>query len=167
MYASPATRAADLEAGVRRPADVVIADAAASAARFVIEARLVPTEAWNAQVAFTSGLPNPPLIAATKLLDFRLREVEFHHVDLGGPYGFASTPRSTVTLLLDDTLVRLNRADFVVRPSALDGEWIVTPGERDVVVRAGRTELLAWLSGRSASGVTPLGGELPEVPSLG
>ncbi|MBO0884052.1 MAG: maleylpyruvate isomerase N-terminal domain-containing protein, partial [Mycobacterium sp.] len=92
MYASPETRLADIDAGVTRPAEVIAADALESSTRFLVEARAMPPQAWEEKVLFSSGRPDPPLVAAPRLLEMRLQEVVLHHVDLDADYEFDDVP---------------------------------------------------------------------------
>ena len=102
MYASPTTRAADIDAGVGRPSDVILDDTLESSRRFLVEARAMPDDSWEAIVAFTSGGLNPPLVTAARIIRLRLGEVEIHHADLGTSYGFADTPTSLAVRLIED-----------------------------------------------------------------
>ena len=93
MYASREARRADIEAGAGRSAGDLAADVQATAIAFAAEAASLPAEAWAAQVQMLVGPPMP----ARRVLDWRLREVEIHHVDLATGYRPADWPGEFVT----------------------------------------------------------------------
>ena len=93
MYASREARRADIEAGAGRSAAGLAADVRATAIAFAAEAASLPGEAWAAQVQMLAGPPMP----ARRVLDWRLREVEIHHVDLATGYRPANWPEEFVT----------------------------------------------------------------------
>src|SRR6266550_7232301 len=55
MYASAASRTADIEAGAGRPAAELAADVAGTAEAFAAEAASLPADAWAAQVRALQG----------------------------------------------------------------------------------------------------------------
>ena len=83
MYASAASRTADIEAGGGRPAAELTADVAGTATAFAAEAASLPADAWAAQVralqgaAFPAyGLEDPPISTAMpKIADPVLAEM--------------------------------------------------------------------------------------------
>ena len=93
MYASREARRADIEAGAGRSAADLAADVQATAIGFAAEAASLPDEAWAAQVRALTGPPIP----ARSVLDWRLREVEIHHVDLAAGYRPGDWPAEFVT----------------------------------------------------------------------
>ncbi|MBO0730354.1 MAG: maleylpyruvate isomerase family mycothiol-dependent enzyme, partial [Acidimicrobiaceae bacterium] len=101
MYASPETRIADIDAGVTRPAEVIAADALESSNRFLVEARAMPPQAWDENVLFSSGRPDPPVVVARRLLEMRLQEVSLHHVDLDVDYEFDDVPERLLLEFLE------------------------------------------------------------------
>lgn len=71
-------RAAEIEAGARRPVHELVADVVASAERFDDAIRSLPGGAWSHEVRMRTGeLRTPEALASA-----RLRELEVHHVDL-------------------------------------------------------------------------------------
>ena len=167
MYPSPALRAADIEAGAGRPPDVIIADAIESSRRFVIDADCMPRDHWSGQVPFSSGSQGTPTpIPAVRPLEMRLREVEFHHVDLDAGYDFGSTPAPLLEALLADTIERLSRQDVLVASDEGGPGWTVESGSSRCSVKGDRASLLAWLSGRS-DGAGLSADRLPPLPPLG
>ena len=98
MYASREARRADIEAGAGRSAADLAADVQATAIAFAAEAASLPGEAWAAQVQMLVGPPMP----ARRVLDWRLREVEIHHVDLAAGYRPADWPAEFVTASLPE-----------------------------------------------------------------
>ncbi|MGR6320994.1 maleylpyruvate isomerase family mycothiol-dependent enzyme [Micromonospora soli] len=166
MYASPAARAADIEAGAARPPAAHLDDLRRSAGRFAAAVAAMPVEAWTATVQ----TPRGPRVAAL-LVWGRLREVEVHHVDLAAGYRPADWPEAFSHRLLHEAAADL--ADRPAAPAMLlrfagSGCHELGIGEPDGAPRiAGPApELAAWLIGRSAGEVltvTP-DGPLPTPP---
>jgi len=167
MYASPGTRLADIDAGVTRPAEVIVADAHESSVRFLVEARAVPPQAWDANVAFSSGQPDPQVIAAPRLLEMRLQEVTLHHVDLDVDYEFNKVPERLLLTFLERFLTHRERQG-VRLAIRLDGSGYRSVGGDPAgpVVEGDAAALVGWLAGRSQLGVHCDQG-LPALPSFG
>jgi maleylpyruvate isomerase len=147
-----------------------MADAAESSRRFVLDAECMPADRWHTEIQLSSGGSDPPRpIAGIRPLEMRLREVEFHHVDLDAGYSFADTPDSLLERLLADTAMRLGREGLRVQPmpeKSPDRWFVESTGESQTVQGAAR-DVLAWLSGRSDGADLATAGTLPAVPSLG
>jgi len=170
MYASPTARAADIDAGSSRPPDVIRADAVESSRRFLLDAECMPADRWHTEIPFSSGGSDPPrVIAGIRPLEMRLREVEFHHVDLNTGYSFADTPDSLLEHLMADTVRRLGRDGFSVRPMPEKDpdRWIVESAGESLTVQGAARDVLAWLSGRSDGAGLAIPRSLPAPPSLG
>jgi maleylpyruvate isomerase len=167
MYASPRTRLADIDAGVTRPTEVIAADAHESSARFLVEARAMPPQAWEANVAFSSGQPDPPVVVAQDLLEMRLEEVTLHHIDLGVDYGFEDVPERLLLGFLGRFKTRRERQGVRLAVH-LDGSDhpIIAGDPGGPLVEGDVAALVAWLAGRSQLGVR-CDQPLPELPSLG
>jgi maleylpyruvate isomerase len=170
MYASRAARAADIEAGSGRSAAELTADVQATAIAFAAEAASLPGESWTAQVQMLVG----PAMPAHRVLDWRLREVEIHHVDLAAGYRPADWPEEFVT----DNLPEVARS-FAGRedtPSCLlqpDGGGFgllqigpEQPGRPGMLVTGRPAGLLAWLTGRDDGSGLRVSGEDAVLPAL-
>jgi maleylpyruvate isomerase len=171
MYASREARRAAIEAGSGRSAAELTADVQGTAITFAAEAASLPGQSWTAQVQMLTGPPMP----AHRVLDWRLREVEIHHVDLATGYRPADWPAEFVTDNLPEVA-----ASFAGRedtPSCLlqpDGNGFgllrigpARPAPTGVLVTGPPAELLAWLIGRDdGSGLRVSGDDavLPELP---
>jgi maleylpyruvate isomerase len=167
MYASPRTRSADIDTGVTRGADVIVADALESATRFLVEASAMPTEAWRANVAFNSGQPNAPVVIAPRLLELRLAEVVIHHVDLDVDYGFADVPERLLLWFLEQFVAHRERQGVSLTIQVDGSKQLATAGNGDgPVVEGELAALVAWLAGRSQLGLR-CDQALPELPSFG
>jgi len=167
VYASPQTRLADIEAGVTRPAEVIAADAVESSNRFVVEARAMPPEAWDEEVLFSSGQPDPPVLAARRVLEMRLQEVCLHHVDLDVGYEFDAVPARLLLELLQRLVTYRQRQGVRVAIRVSGSEHPNLVGDpAGPVVGGDAAALVAWLAGRSHHGVQS-DGPLPELPSFG
>lgn len=185
-YASPAARAAEIEAGYGRSAADLFHDVRDSAARFAAAYEAVPDHAWSRPLRWTSGKERPAWRAA----DSRLTEVHIHHVDLRADFGPADWPASFVRTTLDTVISAFAGREGVplLRLSATDtgrnyqvgepGPIIVTSGaaadvlhladeggwDQADVVRGPQASLLAWLLGRSDG--NDLADDLPRLPFL-
>src|SRR5215467_12062228 len=150
MYASREARRADIEAGAGRSAADLAADVQGTAIAFAAEAASLPAGSWAAQVQMLTGAPFP----ARGVLDWRLREVEIHHVDLATGYRPADWPEEFVT----DNLPEIARSfagredtpSCLLRPAdgfgplqigPVDPEQPASPG---VSVSGPPAVLLAW-----------------------
>jgi maleylpyruvate isomerase len=169
MYSSPSTRAADIAAGVGRPAEVIVADVAESSFRFLVEAGDLPIEAWSKMVSFSSGAPNPPSISALRVAELRLEEVEVHHVDLDVGYEFSDTPVGLADRLIGNFAARRAAQGVAVNIELEEDPLAIQRGARGApIVRGKRADVLGWLAGRSLgdlSAETPDGAP-PALPPL-
>jgi len=121
-----------------------------------------------------SGLTGPP-IPALRVLDWRLREVEIHHVDLATGYRPGDWPGEFVTASLPGVAAefagREDAPSCVLQP---DGSGLgplqigpERPARPPVLVHGPPASLLAWLIGRDGGSglrVSPEGGVLPVLP---
>ncbi|MER7460696.1 maleylpyruvate isomerase family mycothiol-dependent enzyme [Micromonospora sp. NPDC126480] len=165
MYASPAAREADIEAGAPRPPEEQLDDLRRSADRFAEAVAAMPVEAWGATVETRRG-PWP----AAMLVWGRLRELEVHHVDLAAGYGPADWPEVFGHRLLHEVATGLaGRADAPPMVLRFDGsrhELVVGDRAAAPTVTGAAAQLAAWLIGRSPGTVltvTP-DGPLPTPP---
>lgn len=165
MYACPTARSADVEAGAGRDFEVIVADVVESSRRFGIDAAMMTTEDWSAEVQFTSGQPDPPLVAADLIPAMRLNEVELHHVDLAMGYTFEDTPPDLARYLLDHYRGRRARQGVVLTVAADDLDFSM--GDSAVVTRGTAAALLGWLTGRTTGADLRCDSALPLLPSLG
>lgn len=167
MYASPETRIADIDAGVTRPAEVIAADALESSNRFLVEARAMPPQAWDENVLFSSGRPDPPVVVARRLLEMRLQEVSLHHVDLDVDYEFDDVPKRLLLEFLERFVTHRERQGvrLAIQVSGSNHPSIVGD-PAGPVVGGDAAALVAWLAGRSQHGVQS-DEPLPELPSFG
>ena len=171
MYASRETRQADIEAGAGRSAADLAADVQATAIAFAAEAASLPDEAWTAQV---QGLTGPP-IPGRGVLDWRLRELEIHHVDLAVGYRPGDWPGEFVTASLPgvagEFAGREDTPSCLLQPDGSGlGPFQIGPEQttgQPVLVRGSPASLLAWLIGRDDGGglrVSPDGAARPVLP---
>jgi maleylpyruvate isomerase len=169
QYRSAEERAAAIEAGAGRPAAVLVTDLRASAAAFLQAAALMPADAWDHQVTWTSGHCGP----AAEVPPARLTEVQIHHVDLNLGFGPADWPAAWAGEMLGE----LTRQVAEEAPR-LSGRLRAADTGRSFRLGGGaggsgeitgtEAELLAWLLGRSdgAGLARNVAGPLPSVPSF-
>jgi maleylpyruvate isomerase len=155
-----AQRAADIDAGSRRPAAQLVDDVVASASRLESAWDATPDDVWRTGQGRVVGGIWP----LADLPFRRWREVEIHHVDLGLGYGFADWPDAYVEVELARTLAelppRLASGTAVALHATDTGErWVVPERSADGrPVEGDRRLLLAWLVGRAGD---------PSFPPLG
>jgi maleylpyruvate isomerase len=92
-YASPAARAAGIEADAFRPAAAQLDDLRESCDRFAGAVADMPASGWVVMLDEKTG-------PAARVVWRRLREVEVHHVDLDAGYTTAEWPDAFVHRLL-------------------------------------------------------------------
>jgi maleylpyruvate isomerase len=161
MYATPTARAEDIEAGAGRPLREQISDIRAAHERFADAGAAMPAEAW------TFVLPSTGQAAAVVPWS-RLREVEVHHVDLGGRYRPADWSDAFALRLLREivTGAPADSPGMVLRPYGIDHPLIIGAAPNPPVVGGPTKSLAAWLAGRADGAdltVSP-DGELPTPP---
>jgi maleylpyruvate isomerase len=173
MYASREARRADIEAGAGRPAADLAADVQASAIAFAAGAASLADEAWAARVQMLAGPPMP----ARGALDWRLREVEIHHVDLGTGYRPGDWPAEFVAGNLPEVaasfagredapscLLQPDGGDFgLLRIGPVGPEQAATPR---MFVNGPPVTLLAWLIGRDDGSGLRVSGDAAVLPAL-
>jgi maleylpyruvate isomerase len=169
MYASREARQADIEAGAGRSAADLAADVRGTAIAFAAEAASLPGEAWAAQVQMLSGPPMP----ARRVLDWRLREVAIHHVDLATGYRPADWPAEFVAGNLPEVAGSFAGRDdapsCLLRADGSDAAWRIGPGgpgAPPVSVAGSPVDLLAWLTGRGDGGGLRVSGDDAVLPVL-
>jgi maleylpyruvate isomerase len=168
-YESAEARAAEIETGAGRPAEVLIEDVRRTAAALEEAATGLPSQAWRRVVRYTGGQERP----ADVILPSRLAEVLIHHVDLDHGFTPADWPGPFVTDMLTLLASSLGQRDGMaaVRLASPDGGGIHAiggPGPADMTVTGSEPELLAWLLGRSDGrnlGREP-DGPLPAIPAI-
>ncbi|POX38608.1 hypothetical protein C3486_22475 [Streptomyces sp. Ru73] len=164
QYASMAARAAEIEAGARRPVAELVADVRETAARFEEAVRTLPPAAWRAEVRMRTGELRTP----ATLLPTRLRELEIHHADLDAGYGFRDIPADAVRWIVGDIVEALARRPDTppLRLEATDTGLVHALGTGGPTVSGRQADLLGWLSGRSSgTGLTVRGAdEVPAAP---
>lgn len=141
-------RAADIESGAARPAEVIIADVRHSAAALADALEAMPDDAWARPVrSFGGEYPAHHVPVA------RRREVEFHLVDLGMGYAPTDWPADLVDRELAEAVRHLPErlpagTQLEVITSDTGVGWSVGEGPSTMVVRGPAPWVLAWLVGR-------------------
>lgn len=103
MYASPEAREAGIAEGAQGGTHQLVGEVMESAALFSDAARALHDEQWAAEVLFMGERRGPAGMALTG----RLREVEFHHVDLDAGYTAAHWDPAFVAAQLDQAAAAL------------------------------------------------------------
>ncbi|MFD7711601.1 maleylpyruvate isomerase family mycothiol-dependent enzyme [Streptomyces sp. NPDC059785] len=166
MYASPATRDADIERDGPRPLDVQLADLRESSARFQ-EAGAAPAD-WSRTVELRNGVTD----AASRVPFRRWIEVELHHVDLGIGYELEDLPAEFTEREIGFLAERFTGHPEVPATRITDSTraWRTgrdVQGAAEITVTGPAPALLGWLSGRrDGAGLTVDGGLLPGLPPL-
>jgi len=168
MYVSTERRNADIDEGAgRSPADLE-ADIESSAERLLALLADVPPDRVDVAVPTGRGFD----LRAQDVLWMRLREVTYHHVDLGAGFTFADLPDEVLRRGLLECPGRLGSAapGAVIDARLANGDVLqLTIGDGAVPVQGTAADALAWLTGRSdGSGLTTAGDvPLPGLPSWG
>lgn len=167
QYPSEQARADAIEAGARRPAAVIRADADRAVEECLTAMRQHPAGLWDAPAIWLRGGRGPVRGAVASLRS----ELEFHHVDLAVGYAPDDWPAEFVaTELPRVTALMSHRADapsmtLIAAAAATATVRIGTVPPVDVT--GSPAAVLAWLSGRSAgSGLDTGAAGLPSLPPL-
>jgi maleylpyruvate isomerase len=163
QYPSEQARASAIEAGARRTAAVIRADAGRAVEECLAAMRQHPAGLWDAPAIWLRGGRRPVRGAVASLRS----ELEYHHVDLAAGYApgdwpaeFVATELRRVTALMD------HRAD--APPVTLTAAAAVRVGTVPPVnVTGPPAAILAWLSGRGdGTGLDTGTAGLPSLPPL-
>ena len=164
MYASPAQRDAEIEAGAGRPASELRNWVAGSAARLAEDFAGLPETSWQAPVITAQGRTVP----ASEIPWLRAREVYVHAVDLGTGTGFADLPTDFLAALLGDVAARRSAQGtgpaLTLTASDTGAVWRVTGNSSAYAVEAPLPVLTAWMTGRPAAGLRETAGAVPDLP---
>jgi maleylpyruvate isomerase len=184
-YSSIEARNAAIEAGSGRSASELEADIDASGERLLEAIAGLPRDRRHVIVRTgSSGIEAP----AHDILWWRIREVGYHHVDLGIGYGFGDLPTPVLIRGLDEAVDRvrlkggpplwLDTTDEVawssrggssragMSPDDADGP-LQHGADRAQLVQGSLADLLAWLTGRSAGEDLRSDQPLPALPAWG
>lgn len=173
MYVSRPVRDADIERDAGRSLAAHLGDLRDTAQQLHRAMSEVPSAAGDEQVPTGMG-------SSTRVADLpwlRLREVAYHHVDLGCGFTFADLPDVALRAGLLECRTRLD-VGLTARCRLADGdELVLTLGDGGPAVSGPAGAVLAWLTGRTMSAgtgadvvadvVADSGGPLPAVPSWG
>nr|WP_141926066.1 maleylpyruvate isomerase family mycothiol-dependent enzyme [Haloactinospora alba] len=154
MYAGPEARESDIEEGAPRPLADQLADLRATAEEFARTVDTLPQDAWTFAVRMRSG----SVLPASSLPWFRLRELEYHHVDLDAGYTPGHWPADFVAHELSTLAERFTRPGsgeaHRLRLVTTDTrrEYGVPEHEGpELTVEGPAAALVAWLSGRAGA----------------
>jgi len=169
-YMSVAARAEAIEEGAGRQAVVLLADVSAASAAFAEAVAVMPPDAWQHTITWTTGQQSP----AEHVVESRLAEVLIHHVDLDLGFGPDHWPPWFVREMLTVAVRGMNERGLASLPARLQatdtGQVCQIGGEQAdaVQVSGSEADLLAWLLGRSdgAHLSRDRPGPLPPVPSI-
>jgi len=140
MYASPASRDADIATTAALPPAALRADPIDARTRLADAVEQLSETAWVAQVRTAQGR----IIPAHEVVWMRDREVWVHAVDLGATTSV--WPEELAVALIDDVLAMFTRREQTPEVTLVAGER--TWGSGSIVIRASVTETAAWLTGR-------------------
>ena len=172
MYPSRQVRDAEIEQGAGRAVGEQLADLRESATRLHAVLAQVPADAIEQRVQTGMGAQ----YRVGDLPWIRLRELAYHHVDLGCGVTFADLPDEVLRTGLAECEGRLTKA-LAAGSSGFTARCLLT-GRDELVLRIGdggtavsgtAADVLAWLTGRGdgTGVVTDDGRPLPDVPAWG
>lgn len=151
MYASPERRDSDIDDGVGRPADVVVAEVENTADPLAGDLRRLTPDHRDLVLERT---PGGPTFKGGMLPFMRLREVVYHHVDLDLGFDFDDLDGELQVLFIENELKRQQGAPVVpsVELRSDEGDaW--TLGDGDATVSGSRAGILRWLARQDPRGV--------------
>lgn len=151
MYDSPEARDEDIDAGVGRDCDVVVADVEATAAALAPHLRRLTPAHRDVVLERT---PGGPTFRGGMLPFMRLREVVYHHVDLDLGFGFDDVEADLQVMFIENELKRQRGAGAApsLRIRTDEGDvWSL--GDGDVAVTGSRAGVLTWLARQDPSRV--------------
>jgi maleylpyruvate isomerase len=165
MYASPAQRDAEIEAGAARPAAELRHWLVGSAAQLAGDLARLSEAAWRAPVITAQGRAVP----ASEIPWLRAREIHVHAVDLDAGLGFGDFPEDFLAALLGDVAARRSALGtgpaLALTATDTGATWQVTGNSTSVYpVQAPLPVLTAWLTGRPAAGLRGTPGTVPDLP---
>ncbi|MGQ0843949.1 MAG: maleylpyruvate isomerase family mycothiol-dependent enzyme [Sporichthyaceae bacterium] len=167
MYPSMDARNEGIESGAERPGPELLADLTATADRFLWAARELSRDRWGNEVTLITGRRVP----AYWVLGARMREVEFHHVDLSTGYFPDRWSPAFVGPCLDEISKSMSgRPEMpalkLQSTDQLDpNSWTVVGRGDPITVFGPPASLLAWLTGRSSGDdLSHTAEELPPIP---
>ena len=171
MYPSRQVRDAEIEQGAGRAVGEQLADLRESATRLHAVLAQVPADAIEQRVQTGMGAQ----YRVGDLPWMRLRELAYHHVDLGCGISFTDLPDEVLRAGLAECEGRLTKAlaagssGFTARCWLSGRELVVLVGDGGTAVSGTAADVLAWLTGRGdGSGVvTDDASPLPDVPAWG
>lgn len=153
MYASPERRDSDIDDGVGRAPEVVVADVEDTAVPLAEALRRLTPEHRDVVLERT---PGGPTFKGGMLPFMRLREVVYHHVDLDLGFGFDDLVPDLQRLFLENELKRqqgVPDAPALVLRSDEGDAWEVGSTEGVAPVTGPRSAILHWLARQDPAGV--------------
>lgn len=151
MYVSPERRDSDIDDGVGRPPQEVVAEVEDTAVPLARELRRLTPEHRDMVLERT---PGGPTFKGGMLPFMRLREIVYHHVDLDLGFGFDDLDGDLQVLFIENELKRQQRT---AAPPSLklrsDEGDLWSTGAGDAYVTGSRAAILRWLARQDASGV--------------
>ena len=158
MYASKVDRDIDIDEGAPRSLWLLEQDIFAACGRFAAAATGLGDSAWHAEVAMTGGR----LVRASQVPWKRVSELWVHLVDLDLGVSFDDVPADVVDRLIGDALGFYGDRGPALRLTVGSRSWD-TAGDGPVHNVTGTPGgALAWVTGRSADGVS---GDVPALPA--
>lgn len=166
-YPSPEHRAADIEAGARRPPVEIREDVLESGDRLAVVVRGMPEQAWSVSVTHADGSE----ILAASVPWYRAREMWIHAVDLDVGASFEDMPVPMLLALVHEMTRRLAGREgcpsLQLVASDVERTWALSPGQPAESVTGPLAGLAAWLTGRSKGRElrTSAGRRPPAIPA--
>lgn len=172
FYDSQAARNAEIEAGADRRAAELEADVETSADHLLEALAETPAEALDVKVPRLRTNDDPDhqfMIPGRRVPSLRLREVVYHHIDLGTGYSFGEVPQAWLVREIEESARRFADRPAVVVDAGDAGSWRYGPADEDPVTVSGTpADLLGWITGRgSGDRLTASSGRLPDLGPWG
>lgn len=131
------------------PIEMLVSRLETAAQRFDHACAAVSPDQWSTPVTWTTGHRN----AASEVVTLRLFEVEIHHVDLAAGRTIDDWPDELTSnlfnIVVDAFTSRADVPALSILVNGQDARHNLGHDSSPVVVRGARTDVLAWLLGRS------------------
>jgi maleylpyruvate isomerase len=164
MYSSPGQRNADIEAGARRPAEVLRVWVEQSAIRLAEALARLEAAQWQRPVRTVLGR----MVPASEIPWLRAREVMVHAVDLDAVIDFSDLPMDFLVALVDDVAAKRSASGgpaLTVIAEPGEERWSVPGVGTPVELRGSIPHVAAYLAGRGDTGIaTSNASAVPVLP---
>ncbi len=160
MYSSTEHRNAEIESGATLPARALRSLFKHSEVHLDVEWRDLPADRWDEQVRTAQGR----MVPVRETAWMRTREVWVHALDLDNGARAQDFPADLLDELLADVIRVWRRRGDMVDLTAATGRDPLVLGTGGPTISGTSPDLVRWLIGRGAQGLTSSTGSFPALP---